>query len=338
VDGDAVRTLFLPFETGELPVPGAVDRWLFLNAVVPAQSDVDWRHALTCVQGFRPEYLSLLRAGYTALPELDAGSSYSGALVLLGKHREANRHNIHSALARVREGAPVLVAGAKIAGVESIRKEMTALVSVEAKWSKHHAQVFQINRPSHWVSTANLNTVSVEVKGHSLRTAPGMFSHKAVDAGSQLLSSHLGELKGTVADFGAGWGYLSAMALLLSRGIESIDLYEADYASLQSAKSNLEIIAAPATMNFHWSDLTKEPPAKNFDSIIMNPPFHSGRHSEPDLGKRFTEVAAKALKSGGKLFMVANKQLPYENTIENAFRRYERIGEDRLYKVIRAVK
>jgi hypothetical protein len=37
-----------------------------------------------------------------------------------------------------------------------------------------------------------------------------MFSHDRIDAGSELLASRLpNDFKGDVADFGAGWGYLS---------------------------------------------------------------------------------------------------------------------------------
>ena len=46
------------------------------------------------------------------------------------------------------------------------------------------------------------------------RTAPGMFSHDRIDAGSRLLAECLPETaKGAAADFGAGWGYLVGACL-----------------------------------------------------------------------------------------------------------------------------
>jgi 16S rRNA (guanine1207-N2)-methyltransferase len=338
LEEQAIKTLFLPFETGELPVPSEQHRWLFLNATVPAPSDLDLRSKLICVQDFRPEHISLLKAGYKALPELDAGENFSGALILLGKHRNENRRNISLALTRTLEGTPVLVAGSRTLGIESIRREVAARLPIEASWSKHHAQVFQFACPAEWPSAPDDHSTSVEVDNFIFRTAPGMFSSKAVDAGSASLIPHLGLLKGSVADFGAGWGYLSLMALRGSPGIESIHLYEAGHSSIRAAEENLGTIESKIPIHFHWSDLAQEPPALKFDTVIMNPPFHNGRRVEPDIGRRFIELAAGSLKPGGQLLMVANRQLPYEATLQGAFRKFDRISEDRLYKVIRAVR
>jgi 16S rRNA (guanine1207-N2)-methyltransferase len=336
VNDNAVKTLFLPFELGAVPMPVAGDRLLFLNAEVPPSSAGDFRSFLNCIQGFRPGFLDLERTGYTALTELDASANFAGALVLLGKHRDQNRRNIRAALDRVPNGAPVLIAGAKSSGIESMRKEMATLLPIEASWSKHHAQVFQLTRTANWTAPALEIAARIEANGLSFETAAGMFSHKAVDAGSALLVEHLSGLKGNGADFGAGWGYLSCMALVKSGGIKTLHLFEADYASLSAAKVNVTKSFPGASTSFDWTDLVQEPPKDKFDFIFMNPPFHSGRHAEPDIGKRFIEVAAASLKPGGQLLMVANKQLPYEDALQKSFRRFERIGEDKLYKVIRA--
>jgi 16S rRNA (guanine1207-N2)-methyltransferase len=338
VDDNAVKTLFLPFELGAVPVPGADGRWLFLNAEVPKDGVEDFRSCLTCVQGFRPGFIDLQRAGYTTFAELDASASFAGALVLLGRHREQNRRNIDMALGCSRIGATVLVAGAKTSGIESMRKEMAAVLPVGPTWSKHHAQVFQLTRTPNWAMPSYEPTAHIEADGLRFETAAGMFSHKAVDAGSALLAGCLTGLKGNGADFGAGWGYLSCMALSKSPGIRSMHLFEADHASLYAAKTNLTRSFPNAMASFSWTDLAREPPEEKFDFIIMNPPFHAGRHAEAGIGRRMIEVAAASLKPGGELLMVANKQLPYEDTLQMQFRRFERIAEDRLYKVIRALR
>jgi 16S rRNA (guanine1207-N2)-methyltransferase len=336
VDDNAVKTLFLPFDFGELPALGPSERWLFLNAAVPQANEPELKAALTCIQGFRPVFLALEQAGYTVLPELDAGADFAGSLVLLGKHREQNRINIHRALNRTLAGGPVLVAGSKTSGIESMRSEMAALLPVDASWSKFHAQVFQLTRPEHWISIHHECRTRLEIDGFDFRTAPGMFSHKAVDVGSALLAGHLKALKGRVADFGGGWGYLSWAALRNAPDIQSLHLYEADHASLRAAEENLAEPGPNAAKFFHWSDLAQEPPNEKFDAVIMNPPFHTGRHAEPTLGKRMIDVAAASLRPNGQLLMVANRQLPYEDTLQRAFRRFERVDENRFYKIIRA--
>ena len=71
-------------------------------------------------------------------------------------------------------------------------------------------------------------------------TAPGMFSFDRVDAGSKLLVDNLpGDLRGSVADFCAGWGYVAAEVAARSPGLSGLDLYEADFDALEAAKGNI---------------------------------------------------------------------------------------------------
>jgi 16S rRNA (guanine1207-N2)-methyltransferase len=337
LDEGAVKTLFLPFENGDLPFPAEGARFLFLNAAAPPVSDHKWQNSLDCVQGFRTDFLALQNAGYQVTPERRSGP-FSGALVLLGKYRELNRANIYAALERTLPGGPVLVAGAKTSGVQAMRKELVELLPVEQALSKNHAQVFWSLRPQSWVSPLNSFQETVSAEGMQFESAPGMFSHKAADAGSQLLARHLGEVKGRAADFGAGWGYLSAMLLKHAQGVTALDVLEADYASLEAAKTNLAAWSAQTPTEFQWHDLLAEPVSAAYDAVIMNPPFHAGRSAEATIGQRMINAAGKALKPGGRLLMVANRELPYEDTLQRAFRRFERIDEDRRYKIIRAVK
>src|SRR5690606_39155325 len=91
-------------------------------------------------------------------------------------------------------------------------------------------------------------------------TAPGMFSSSHVDEGSKLLAQSFPALfKGAVADFGCGWGYLSAEVLRRDGGITALDLYDADYESLEAARRN---ISPPPHVEsrFIWSDLLTEKP------------------------------------------------------------------------------
>jgi 16S rRNA (guanine1207-N2)-methyltransferase len=70
----------------------------------------------------------------------------------------------------------------------------------------------------------------------------------------------------------------------------------------------------------------------------MNPPFHSGRASEPDIGKAFIAAASKAIVPGGRLLMVANRKLPYEQALASGFRRVEEKTVRDGYKVIEAMR
>ena len=49
-------------------------------------------------------------------------------------------------------------------------------------------------------------------------------------------------------------------------------------------------------------------------------------------------MAAEALRTGGRLFMVANRQLPYEPELERLGLIWRKVAEDNIYKVIFAEK
>jgi 16S rRNA (guanine1207-N2)-methyltransferase len=134
-----------------------------------------------------------------------------------------------------------------------------------------------------------------------------------------------------VADFCAGWGYLSAR-LAEMPGVTSIDLYEADHASLETARRNLAGVR-PQT-GFHWQDLAAEPVVARYDAVVMNPPFHQGRAAEPDIGLAMIRAAHGALKSRGRLFVVANRGLPYEAELKRQFRDVRELAAQGGFRVM----
>jgi 16S rRNA (guanine1207-N2)-methyltransferase len=70
----------------------------------------------------------------------------------------------------------------------------------------------------------------------------------------------------------------------------------------------------------------------------MNPPFHAGRAAEPAIGQGMILAAARALKPGGTLYLVANRQLPYEQVLAKEFRKSGETVRDARYKVLQAVR
>jgi len=50
------------------------------------------------------------------------------------------------------------------------------------------------------------------------------------------------------------------------------------------------------------------------------------------------KTAAASLKRGGKLLLVANRQLPYEAALEASGLAWRKITEDKIYKLLAAEK
>ena len=165
-------------------------------------------------------------------------------------------------------------------------------------------------------------------------TAPGVFSADAVDPASELLAQALPDKLGKqVGDLGAGWGYLSAHVLTRAT-VEAVHLVEADHMALECARRN---VTDPRAV-FHWADATTWSAPVRLDGIVMNPPFHTGRAADPALGQAFVQAAAARLGPQGALWMVANRHLPYEQTLQAAFAHVVEIGGDSRFKLFHATR
>jgi 16S RNA G1207 methylase RsmC len=332
---DALKTLFHPFAIDAVPVPGAGERVLFLGAEGGQALPEGFEAELTAVQPFRPLFRTL-RNG--AFPQVE-GSDYDAALVLCGKHRGANENRIAEALERVRVGGMIVIAGGKEDGIQTLRTALLKL-NVQLDYTpKYHGVAIWFARPEaadELIKVFRKPTVTVEGR---FTAAPGMFSHDRIDAGSELLASRLPtDFDGNAADFGAGWGYLSVMLAEKSPRVNRIDLFEADYEALEFAKKNLAENCADLNARFFWQDLGSEPPKEKYDLVIMNPPFHEAQAADPELGKAMIKAAAGAIRSGGRLMLVANRGLPYEPVLAEGFREHGETCRNARFKVLWARK
>ena len=97
-------------------------------------------------------------------------------------------------------------------------------------------------------------------------------------------------------------------------------------------------LAPPLAADFHWLDLMMEKTPGNYDTIIMNPPFHQGRAADPAIGNAIIRNAHNALHKGGKLYLVANRALPYEATLDAMFFKSGEMARNAYYKALWATK
>jgi 16S rRNA (guanine1207-N2)-methyltransferase len=315
----ATRALAHAFETGAL----AEKRAFFLRAEDPPFADI------TGEQSYRPAFLKLKGA----TPRLKNGAWPLG-LVLMTKHKEENFANIARGWALLEPGGTLACAGANDDGAASLKKHAAKALGLGGTLSKFHSRVFWLTRsdkeaPAYWRGLAGLQPAA---DGSWLST-PGIFSWDRIDDGSALLARHLpNDLSGHVADFGCGWGYLAREMLARSPGIEHIDLIDAEHLALDAARANIKEPRAA----FHWLDLASEAAPGTYDAIVCNPPFHIGRASTPALGQKVIEAASRALRPGGRFYMVANRGLPYEPLLKQHFASFETLADNNKFKVTRA--
>lgn len=335
---DAVKTLFHPFATAALPVPAEGEKVLFLGAEAGFDLPEGFGATLFPVQGFRPHFrkLEAARLDPSAFPE---GNDFDMALILMTRHRGENEALVAEAVGRLPAGALIVMAGAKEDGVQSFRKRIAAMGFETQHLAKYHAQAFWFARPADAEALMTAFRKKPAMVAERFQTAPGMFSHQDIDQGSAFLARYLPKgAKGQAADFGAGWGYLSVMLAENSPGLEGIDLYEADYDLLEAARANMLANCPSTQTRFFWHDVAGEDIRGKYDLIIMNPPFHEGHAAEPSIGQAMIRAASKALKNGGQLIMVANRGLPYEPVLAEAFKNSGETARNARFKVLWAKK
>ena len=276
------------------------------------------------IQGFKPDYDAYENLGFSVATQ--AQGRFAASMVCLPRAKEQARDLIATACA-LSDGA-VWIDGQKTDGVESVLRDIKKRTSVGAVISKAHGKIFAFDTHdfSDWAGRQMI------VEG--FHTAPGVFSADGIDPGSRFLSQSLpSKLTGKVADLGAGWGYLSAQILRHS-GVSELHLIEAEHAALECARQNISDERA----QFHWADARAFTTGKGFDAVVMNPPFHQGRASDTGLGKAFIASAARILAPHGRLWMVANRHLPYESTAAELFRTVSEVAGDNKFKIILAEK
>lgn len=274
--------------------------------------------------GFKPDHDHFRRHGF----RMETGVA-SAAILCLPRAKAEALALIAKAFALLPAGAPLLIDGQKTDGPEAMVKLCrSAGLEPGEVLSKAHGKAFVIVAgavPADWAA------VPRQIEG-GFTTLPGVFSADAPDRGSVLLAAALpAKLYGRVADLGAGWGYL-ARAILARPGVKSLDLVEADHAALDCARLN---VTDPRAV-FHWADAASFKPVQPWDAVVMNPPFHTSRDADPELGAAFLRTAHRGLLPGGSLWLVANRHLPYDRVLTGLFKTVEDIGGDAVFRLTRA--
>lgn len=278
------------------------------------------------IHDFYPAHAAWSARGFDV--SVNSDDRYAAVLVCLPRAKLEARAMIASACAQ--SDGVVVIDGQKTDGIEGILKSMKARVTVHGPVTKAHGKLFWIESPvadqfSDWAA-------GPAVTEGGFWTAPGVFSADGVDIASALLADALpAKLGKQVCDMGAGWGFLSAH-VLTREGVEAVQLVEAGHMALECARRNVSDPRA----QFHWADGTDWSPDHKIDTIVMNPPFHIGRATEPQIGQAFIASAARLLTPQGHLWMVANRHLPYEAELKTRFAQVEEIGGDARFKLFHA--
>jgi 16S rRNA (guanine1207-N2)-methyltransferase len=243
------------------------------------------------------------------------------------------RHVLAQALRALKPGGLLTAAAPKDKGGLRLKKILAGFGCEVAETSRRHHRICEVERPSALTGVDEaIAEGAPRILPIGLWSQPGVFSWDRLDPGSDLLLGHLPALAGHGADFGAGIGWLSRK-VLTSSAVTGLTLIELDRRALDCARRNV----VDSRASFEWADVRRAAEGlSGLDFVVMNPPFHDGGHEDRALGQAFIRTAAKVLRPGGTLWMTANRHLPYEAVLAEAFKRVTAAADAGGYKVFEA--
>ncbi len=313
-------------------VPAGPDlRVLVFGADADHPAAMIWPDAVF-VQPLQPDHDRLVAAGHRTVADLSGvDGPFALALVVLPRARARAMSWVASGAGLLDHGGLMVVDGAKTDGVDSLYRALRERLDATETLTRAHGRIFAGRIGADRLSDL---APAPSMAAPAFRTAPGVFSADGIDPGSAALAAALpAALRGQVADLGAGWGWLSAQVLARD-GVTALHMVESDHVALQAARANVPDARAQA----HWADATVWRAPVPLDAVVMNPPFHTGRAAQPALGQAFITAAARLLTPQGTLWLVANRHLPYEATLDTLFTEWRMLDSPSGFKIMQATR
>lgn len=283
----------------------------------------------TVVQPWRDRFLAAQAAELQVVSDASElpDARFSQVAVHLQKSRAATFEDLRQAWRVLEPGGQLLLAGSNALGIVSAVKRLAGQLDqtgiVVANRARARVVRFKKDAGAGPEAdpvasiTARVESIRGETTEFVLAMAPGVFSARKLDAGSQMLLGALARYVGhkppsRIVDLGCGGGVLGIGAALLYPEAEVL-LVDADARAIACARANIERLALGARCRVAWWDAREAPLDHRFVLAISNPPFHH-RGPEVDLGPALAlfETLTGWLKPGGRALLVANRTLPYE--------------------------
>jgi len=267
--------------------------------------------------------------------QLPSTQTFDAVVLFYPKSKSLAPYLLNLAGRHLIPGGELVIVGEKKGGIRSITKQLPDYFDGGIKLDNaRHCMLYSSSllseapeiKLSDWVKDYVLSTPQGEL---TICNLVGVFSEKRLDEGTELLLEHLPTLKGRVLDFGCGAGVITAALLKANPDLE---LECVDINAMALASCELTLAANGMQAKVYASDGLTQTQGM-FDAIISNPPFHDGLDSTTEIATRFVQESEAQLKSGGIFQIVANRHLPYSDTIAKFFKTVNVAAENNKYKI-----
>lgn len=168
-----------------------------------------------------------------------------------------------------------------------------------------------------------------------------VFSRESLDIGARFFMAHLPKLKSdqSVIDLGCGNGVIG-LSLLAQNPSAQITFVDESHMAVASAKQNIETNtpALAKQCQFIWQDCLTDTKAASADLVLCNPPFHQQHAVTDHIAWQMFKESHKALKPGGELRIVGNRQLGYHIKLKRLFGNCQTIASNKKFVILSAQK
>ena len=269
------------------------------------------------------------------LPE----GSFDQAIIFVPKSKELLNYLLHNVVSRLGLGASIFLVGEKKAGVERAAKQLQPYGQALKLDSARHCQMWQVTINTTVTAKALADwaqqyTVATPNGDLTICALPGVFSQNRLDVGTAALLPFLSKVtSGKIADFGCGAGVISAYLAKLNPK-NRIFAMDVDAFALASTRMTFEKNdLAPEQLEITAVTGIEDAPLF-LHAIVSNPPFHQGIQTDYNASESLCKTSRRHLKSGGELWIVANRFLNYPLLIEQNFGQCTTKADQQGFKVL----
>ena len=258
-------------------------------------------------------------------------------LIFIPKAKKELQYLLANLTPHLEQGAAIILVGEKKCGIKSANSLLKPYANIinTLDSARHCSLVYsELNQPvAIFKQTDWIKTYSIQVNDITLQicSLPGVFSHGELDKGTELLLQNLpSNLTGSLLDFGCGAGVIGCYIQKCFPDL-SVDMIDINAYALASAKLSVEKNALQ--VNVFASNVFSNVD-KKYNTLLSNPPFHSGQQTDYVAAETFISQSANYLKSRGVISLVANKFLRYEPLLTASYSNLVTSQENNKFKVL----
>lgn len=274
---------------------------------------------------------------FSLLPEAELYVGMDTLIYYWPKTKSEAQFQLSYLLHNMPKGSDIFIIGENRTGVKSVEALLSDFGTIQKIDSARRCGLYHFQADSRLVF--NLDEwwlsyhLTIEKQNIEIKSLPGVFSQKGLDAGSELLLNALMDrtdiIKGNVLDVGCGSGILSTVLgklypdIVLTLSDVSSAAIESSKVTLNSNNVNATVVASDVFSNLN----------DKYHLIVSNPPFHDGKETNYIAVNALIKEAKKHLKLNGYLCIVANSFLPYQTILDETFKSVEVIAQTTKFKV-----